>query len=231
MQNVIRSAFSRVFKLPCNPYSRAIIPRAPLIRVSQPYSTIQFKAPKLPNCPTIQSLGKSNPLRLGAWVGAGTVAALGLHMSLMPKLRFEPNPPAVSTQATAPVASVATSRSEPVSATPPTSGSDVYNLSFGTVCGICAGVIVKKSDKTIAFFLGGIIVMLQYFASINALKMDWGNLTSHFEGAFYSTPAVLREAPWSSTVLTLWNWMVDFLTTDFPPRTFLAGFVLGLRFG
>ncbi|KAG8996925.1 hypothetical protein FRB95_005513 [Tulasnella sp. JGI-2019a] len=231
MQNLIRSTFSGAFKLSCNPYSRAVAPRAALFKVSQPYSTVRFKA-RLPNFSTPQSLGKSNPLRLGAWVGAGTVAAVGLHLSLMPKLRFEPGSPAMTTTATAPVTPAATSPSEPVPATPPTSGLDVYNLSFGTVCGICAGVFVKKGAKAFAFFLGGIFVMLQYFTSINILDMKWGKLSSRFEGTFYSTPAAPGEAPRPPTVLALWNWMVDFLTADFPPRaTFLAGFVLGLRLG
>lgn len=36
-----------------------------------------------------------------------------------------------------------------------------YELSFGAVCGICAGVFVKKGAKLVAFMLGGAFVMLQ----------------------------------------------------------------------
>jgi hypothetical protein len=38
---------------------------------------------------------------------------------------------------------------------------NVYELSFGTVAGICTGVFVKKGLKTVAFFLGGIFFVIQ----------------------------------------------------------------------
>ena len=44
---------------------------------------------------------------------------------------------------------------------PPTSTVNIYELSFGTVCGVCAGVFIKKGAKAIAFILGGIFMMLQ----------------------------------------------------------------------
>lgn len=37
----------------------------------------------------------------------------------------------------------------------------MFELSFGAVCGICAGVFVKKGVKLLAFFLGGVFVLLQ----------------------------------------------------------------------
>lgn len=40
---------------------------------------------------------------------------------------------------------------------------NVYELSFGTVAGICTGVFVKKGLKTVAFFLGGFFVVIQVF--------------------------------------------------------------------
>lgn len=43
----------------------------------------------------------------------------------------------------------------------PPSSIDVYGLSFGTVCGICAGVFVKKGAKALAFAFGGVFVLLQ----------------------------------------------------------------------
>ena len=44
---------------------------------------------------------------------------------------------------------------------PPESSVDKYGLTFGTVCGICAGVFVKRGAKILAFFFGGIFVLLQ----------------------------------------------------------------------
>lgn len=36
-----------------------------------------------------------------------------------------------------------------------------YELSFGAICGICAGIFIKKGAKLIAFFLGGTYVLMQ----------------------------------------------------------------------
>jgi hypothetical protein len=44
---------------------------------------------------------------------------------------------------------------------PPASSVNVYELTFGTVAGICAGVFIKKGAKAVAFFLGGVFVLLQ----------------------------------------------------------------------
>lgn len=44
---------------------------------------------------------------------------------------------------------------------PPESAVNLYELSFGTVCGVCAGVFVKKGAKALAFVLGGVFVLLQ----------------------------------------------------------------------
>ena len=37
----------------------------------------------------------------------------------------------------------------------------MYELTFGTVCGVCAGIFVKKGAKALGFIFGGIFVMLQ----------------------------------------------------------------------
>jgi FUN14 domain-containing protein 1 len=37
----------------------------------------------------------------------------------------------------------------------------LYELGFGIVAGICAGVFIKKGAKAVAFFLGGVFVLLQ----------------------------------------------------------------------
>jgi hypothetical protein len=44
---------------------------------------------------------------------------------------------------------------------PPASSVSLYELGFGTVAGVCAGVFVKKGAKAVAWFLGGIFVLLQ----------------------------------------------------------------------
>jgi len=44
---------------------------------------------------------------------------------------------------------------------PPESIVSVPQLTFGATCGICAGVFVKKGFKLVAFFLGGVFVLLQ----------------------------------------------------------------------
>jgi len=115
---------------------------------------------------------------------------------------------------------------------PPPSKSiiNVYELSFGTVAGICTGVFVKKGLKTVAFFLGGFFVLIQAFNSMRVFHINLSSLSVPFERLFYSADETgQRRAP---TVGTFWNWLVNFLTTDFQPRaSFMAGLVLGLRIG
>ncbi|QRW00401.1 FUN14 domain-containing protein [Ceratobasidium sp. AG-Ba] len=113
---------------------------------------------------------------------------------------------------------------------PPESSLGLYQLTFGSVAGICAGVFIKKGARAIAFFLGGIFVLLQYFNAIDITKVNWGSASTRFERLFYSSePGGKSRAP---TIGSLWAWLVDFLTADFPPRaTFLAGLILGLRVG
>ena len=59
--------------------------------------------------------------------------------------------------------STATLRPSTLEALPPTPQSTVnmYELTFGTVCGVCAGIFVKKGIKTLAFVFGGVFVLLQ----------------------------------------------------------------------
>ncbi|KAH0827078.1 FUN14 family-domain-containing protein [Lanmaoa asiatica] len=113
---------------------------------------------------------------------------------------------------------------------PPKSSVNVYELTFGTVCGICAGVFVKKSARMVAFFLGGLFVVLQYLGSLSLVKVDWVRMGSRFENLFYTTDVVGNKKP--PTVRSIWKWIVDFLTADFQPRaSFVAGLALGLRVG
>ncbi|KAH7340811.1 hypothetical protein B0J17DRAFT_335051 [Rhizoctonia solani] len=115
---------------------------------------------------------------------------------------------------------------------PPKSSLNTYELTFGSVAGICAGVFIKKGAKAVAFFLGGVFVLLQYFNAIDITQTNWGAASARFERLFYSAPAKTGEPRRPATIATLWAWLVDFLTADFPPRaSFLAGMILGLRIG
>ena len=133
---------------------------------------------------------------------------------------------------------------------PPESSVDKYGLTFGTVCGICAGVFVKRGAKILAFFLGGIFVLLQvsaepsrvllarlivstnvqYLGSVSIIKVDWSRAAARFENLIYTTETNgIRQPP---SVYSLWRWLVDFMTADFQPRaSFIAGFALGIRVG
>jgi hypothetical protein len=52
--------------------------------------------------------------------------------------------------------------SDPMTVPPsPESIVNMYELTFGTVCGVCAGVFVKKGARALAFVFGGIFVLLQ----------------------------------------------------------------------
>jgi hypothetical protein len=59
---------------------------------------------------------------------------------------------------------------------PPRSSVDKYGLTFGTVCGICAGVFVKKGAKALAFFFGGVFVLLQVSC---VFSHRWAHLKIH----------------------------------------------------
>ncbi|KAK0503152.1 FUN14 family-domain-containing protein [Armillaria luteobubalina] len=113
---------------------------------------------------------------------------------------------------------------------PPQSSVSIYELSFGTVAGICSGVFIKKGAKAMAFFLGGIFVLLQYLVSFSVIRVDWVKMGGRFENLFYTTDATGRKK--SPTLYSLFKWIVDFLTADFQPRaSFVAGLALGLRLG
>lgn len=117
------------------------------------------------------------------------------------------------------------------------------------MCGICAGVFVKKGAKFVAFVLGGTFVLLQvistlethplllksdsytaqYLGSLSIVRVDWPRAASRFENLFYRTENGVRRPP---TIGSVWNWLISFLAADFQPRaTFVAGLALGLRIG
>jgi len=114
---------------------------------------------------------------------------------------------------------------------PPSSSVNFYELTFGTVCGICAGVFVKKSMRFAAFVLGGLFVILQYFSSLSMVRVDWGRMATRFENLFYTKdPHTGVSKP--PNVASLFRWIIDFLTADFQQRaSFVAGLALGLRVG
>lgn len=105
-----------------------------------------------------------------------------------------------------------------------------YELTFGTVCGICAGVFVKKGAKALAFVFGGVFVMLQYLGSMSLVRVDWARAATRFENLFYTVDASGTRRP--PNLGSLFRWVVDFLTADFQQRaSFVGGFALGLRIG
>jgi len=148
---------------------------------------------------------------------AAGVSALGLGISLLAK-------PAIYCDSPVPA------HTPPAALSPPASAVNLYELSFGTVCGFCAGVFVKKSTKALAFVLGGVFVLLQYLGSLYIFRVDWVRVGSRFEKLFYTTNANgHKRAP---SVSSFWTWLINFLTADFQSRaSFIAGMALGLRLG
>ncbi|KAF8610203.1 hypothetical protein BDV93DRAFT_10007 [Ceratobasidium sp. AG-I] len=165
------------------------------------------------------------------YIGVGTITAaavgLGLAGFASRKVYCDGVGPARGT----PSAPSSTYGSDPLPP-PPSSSLSLYELSFGSVAGVCAGVFIKKGAKMVAFFLGGVFVLLQYFNAIDITKVNWVSASSRFERLFYTPSATPGQESRAPTVGSLWTWGVDFLTADFPPRaSFLAGLVLGLRLG
>lgn len=185
MQSFLRTTFSGTLRTTCQPFPRLMVPTSPVaarcLTTTGPSQALRSfgltGAKRYSRFPSEKS-------RFGAWVGAGTVAAVGLHMSLSPFVAFErafsetlnstihlthtpASPPAAPSPARVTPSSAAQVPPEPTSSEPvppplpPKSSINLYELSFGTVCGICAGVFVKKGAKAVAFFLGGVFVMLQ----------------------------------------------------------------------
>ncbi|WFD29067.1 hypothetical protein MSPP1_000072 [Malassezia sp. CBS 17886] len=115
---------------------------------------------------------------------------------------------------------------------------NLYELSFGTVCGLCAGIFIKKGLKLVAVLLGGTYVLMQYLASRRVVAINWSNAESIFNSTVdsLSGPTPRRAGTGVSKsqypLVRMWNRLVEFLTADFQQRaTFIAGLVLGLRVG
>ncbi|PVG02789.1 hypothetical protein CPB86DRAFT_544113 [Serendipita vermifera] len=113
---------------------------------------------------------------------------------------------------------------------PPKSIANPYELTFGTVCGICTGIFVKKGLKAAAFILGGLFVILQYFNGLSWINVDWASAESRFKRTFYTTTENGQSRP--PTIESFFTWLFNFVMADFQPRaSFLAGLLLGLRVG
>ncbi|KAI0831455.1 FUN14 family-domain-containing protein [Trametes gibbosa] len=162
-------------------------------------------------------------------------AGLGLGMTFLaaPIIYCDP-----VTSKTAPAAAVppatqgktAPVQPSPPPPPPPASSVSYYELTFGTVCGVCAGIFVKKGAKAVAFVMGGVFVLLQYLGSLSLVRVDWGRAASRFENLFYTKDGSGARRP--PNVGSLFRWIIDFLTADFQQRaSFVAGFGLGLRIG
>ena len=83
---------------------------------------------------------------------------------IVPGNEFLPENRRKATSATSsqPRSTAAFGRPDSVAVPPdPPSTVNMYELTFGTVCGVCAGVFVKKGAKTLAFVFGGVFVLLQ----------------------------------------------------------------------
>ncbi|RPD66284.1 hypothetical protein L226DRAFT_609153 [Lentinus tigrinus ALCF2SS1-7] len=170
-----------------------------------------------------------------AWAGAFvklSITGVGLAVTFLaaPIIYCDPVQPKKVAETTSQTQDSAASPTYPPLPPPPQSSVNYYQLTFGTVCGICAGVFVKKGARFVAFALGGVFVILQYFGSTSLVRVDWTRAATRFENLFYTKdPSGVSRPP---NIGSLFRWIVDFLTADFPPRaTFIAGFLLGLRVG
>ncbi|PWZ00750.1 hypothetical protein BCV70DRAFT_200010 [Testicularia cyperi] len=168
--------------------------------------------------------------RLGFVVGASLIAATGLGLYSRPGVMCESaRPYAVSSPA-------ATTETPVAVETEPQSMVSIYQLSFGTVCGFCAGVFIKKGLKLIAFLLGGTYVLLQYMNSQRLVTVNWSAINSRYDklvnSAAGSSNSVQTTGFRGSKAGRVWNNFTNFLMADFQPRaTFMAGLLLGLRIG
>ncbi|KXN85474.1 FUN14 domain-containing protein 1 [Leucoagaricus sp. SymC.cos] len=197
-----------------------------------------YFSPQTRNHSWIQSSTLNAGVRQRAWrasyakraFGAATVASIGLGLSAFtrPKVLCEdlaPSQGATPVQEQEPYGP-----GKPNYPPPPQSSLSLFELSFGAVAGICAGVFVKKGARAVAWLLGGMFVFLQYLGSKSLIEVDWARISSRFENLFYTRDAAGNSKP--PSVLSLWRWLIDFLTADFQPRaSFLAGFALGIRVG
>ncbi|SAM79915.1 uncharacterized protein UBRO_02253 [Ustilago bromivora] len=168
--------------------------------------------------------------RMALMLGGGSlIAAAGLSAFGLQSVQCEPARPYAT--ASTPVVV----KDDTAVATEPQSIVNVYQLSFGTICGVCAGAFIKKGLKLIAFLLGGCYVLLQYLNSQRLIAVNWSAINSRYDKLVGSAagPETTNVGGYSgSTLQRIWNRTANFLMADFQPRaTFMAGLVLGLRLG
>jgi len=192
-----------------------------LKRATHPLQRVPIISPL--RAPPFRSYATPSRVVTGVGVGIG-LAGAGLGLSFytnLRKLNCEPEP--LSKEALGPPDPMALPP-------PPESIVNTYELTFGTVCGVCAGVFIKKGAKALAWLFGGAFVFLQYLGTTSIIKIDWSRAAARFEGLFYTVDTKGTRRP--PNVYSLWRRLVDFLTADFQPRaSFIAGLLLGLRIG
>lgn len=233
----------------------ARVPRATRAHFSAPSSPPRPTSawPRLSS--TFRSSSEQGQARSGSTSSVGIFStSLGLSLGIF---GFFQSQKSLSLESSTAAPTPAPQSPPPSSTTPPApkdlpqSQVNPYNLGFGTVCGICAGVFIKKGAKFIAFLLGGAFVLLQYLNSQGLVRVNWSALSKRYESTLDSaastnpravaadnassgmTESVTSQRGWKdSRAARLWNRFVHFLTADFPTRgTFLAGLALGLRLG
>ncbi|CAO1637621.1 unnamed protein product [Sympodiomycopsis kandeliae] len=107
---------------------------------------------------------------------------------------------------------------------------NIYQLSFGTICGICVGIFIKKGLKFVGFFLGGVFVLLQYLSNGQYIRgVNWGSIGKKYDGLLDRATGSDKD---KNKLLALYNRFVHFLTANFQERaSLIAGLALGLRIG
>ncbi|SNX83376.1 uncharacterized protein MEPE_02083 [Melanopsichium pennsylvanicum] len=169
--------------------------------------------------------------------GGSFIAAAGLSAFTSASVQCESARPYANPSAsTAPVSVSTKDNNTTTISTEPQSIINVYQLSFGTICGVCAGVFIKKGLKLIAFLLGGCYILLQYLNSQKLVQVNWSAINSKYDklvGSAAGPETASNVRGYSgSTLQRIWNRTTNFLMADFQPRaTFMAGLVLGLRLG
>lgn len=198
-------------------YGKRIDPRSRFEAASRPFQ---------PRIAAASRPASGSATRLGLMLGGGTLLLAGGLNALQP-VHCEPARP----YATSPAPAI----SNNTPATEPESIVNIYQLSFGTICGVCAGVFIKKGLKLIAFLLGGCYILLQYMNSQRLISVNWSAINSRYDklvGSAAGPETGSVSAYRGSTLQRIWNRTTNFLMADFQPRaTFMAGLVLGLRLG
>lgn len=176
--------------------------------------------------------GSYSTVRMGLMLAGGSlIAAAGLSAFTSSTVQCESARPYATPSV--PI-NVSTKADTTTVSTEPQSIVNVYQLSFGTICGICAGVFIKKGLKLIAFILGGCYILLQYLNSQQLIKVNWSAINSRYDKLVGSAAGPDQNAKGfqRSTAQTIWKRTTNFLVADFQPRaTFMAGLLLGLRLG